>query len=98
MRFDLRGNSRYAVFCGRFRSPLTVYLGDRLYIGIPFRFSMILNDLFKLLSHSIIVRAVRHSSDSFHGRTIHPQCVVIINFCGNDDDCKHCQIPLFQQV
>ena len=23
---------RYAVFCGRFRSPLTVYLGDRLYI------------------------------------------------------------------
>ena len=31
-RFDLGGNSRYAAFCGRFRSPLTVYLGDRLYM------------------------------------------------------------------
>ena len=32
--FDLRGNSRYAVFCGRFQSRLNVYLGDRLYLRI----------------------------------------------------------------
>ena len=59
-RFELRGNSRYVVFCNRFRSPLTVYLVDHLYLKWN-TFTIELN----IAAHKIIFAHPTNEFDKF---------------------------------